>query len=152
MKKLICMAVAVLLCLTLVACTGIETTKSLTFHVATGDKVCVSLKTGDGYKLHMGGDEFNGEFNVSKDDDTVLFGTFIYAEACPAYVEDIYQSAIRYEEIENGLFYQYPGDDGVQNDFIIMIPGSNTAVVLGSLADEAAAKAAFERLTIKLAD
>ena len=148
MKKLICAALAVLLCFTLAGCSGIETSKTYTFAVTTGDKISVTLRTGDGYEL----DQDNGQLSVSKDDVTILNGMFLHSEAYSMYEENIAATAERYEVIDNGLFYQYAGEVGTENDFLIMIPDSNTLVILGSLSDEAAAKAAFERLSFKTAD
>lgn len=148
MKKIICATLAVLLCFALAACSGIETSKTYTFEVTTGDKISVKLKTGNGYQL----DQDNGQFSVSKDDETILNGMFLHAEAYSTYEENIAATAERYEVIDNGLFYQYAGEVGTENDFLIMIPNSNTAVILGSLSDESDAKAAFERLTFELAD
>lgn len=148
MKKLIFAAVAMLLCLTLAACPGVETTMTYTFTVTTGDNISIQLQTGDGYKLH----QKDGDFSVSKDDETIFNGSFYFADAFLANKDAIRESADRCEDIENGLFYQYTDEAGLENEFVVVVPGSNTAVVVTSPADEAAAKAAFERLSFKVAD
>ena len=48
------------------------------------------------------------------------------------------------------FFYEYEGEAGTETNFVLWIKDSSTGMLIGSLAGEKEAKAAFERLTITL--
>lgn len=144
MKRIICtIAMALCLCLCLTAC---QTSMSYTFNIETGDSVKVKLNTTDGYKLSQEG----GRFFVSKDDTTILQGIFLLGEAYPAYEEAVKTDATILESDDDFYFYTIDGEAGTEHNFLLMIPDSDTALILASTSGEEAARTAFDLLTFEV--
>lgn len=129
--------------------TGCSTSMSYTYKVGTGDNVKVVLDTSDGLKLE---DDDDG-FSVTEDDETILQGIFIDEDTYDLYVE-LVKIADGIENIEedsaNGLtwlFYEFDGQAGMESNFIVWIDGSDTGVLIASLAGSRGAKKAFNSLT-----
>lgn len=142
-----------LLCAIIMAmCCGCTSSMSYTFNVETGDKVAVKLDTSDGYKLLE-----DSHFAVEKDDNTILEGAFIMADACDEY-EALTRETDTAEILEESsrsdcdyIFSSATHSDGsVEYDYIIRLPGEKTGILIGSMASESEAKAAFERLTFSM--
>ncbi len=144
MKKFLCAVAAVLcICLCLTAC---STSMAYTFTIETGDSVKVQLTTGDGYRLTQS----DGNFYVSREGSTVLTGCFILGEAFPAYEEAVARDAEILETGDDFYFYTIEGQAGREHNFLMLLPDSDTALLIASLSGEEEARAAFDRLTFEV--
>ena len=147
-RRLLILTAAVLLLAMLPGC-HFTSSKSYTFSVETGDSIKVTLDTSDGYALS----QENGMFSVSSGEETILQGIFLLEETYEQYMElsETADGIIVLEEDERKdvsyLFYEFVGEAGTENDFVIFVKDSGTGVLIGSLAGRDAAKAAFDRLT-----
>lgn len=146
MKKVICI-VAVILCFG-VCFTACKTTSSasLTFNIETGDSIKVTLDTSDGLKLS----QKDGHFMVEDENSTVLIGIFLTEDMYDSYEAAVLSTAEIIEQDDGFYFYQTTNEEGnIETDFLYDIPGSDTAVIIGSLEEQDVAKAAFDRLTFE---
>ncbi|MDE6742756.1 MAG: hypothetical protein K2J95_02630 [Lachnospiraceae bacterium] len=147
MKKLTALVLSVLL--GMMVLTGCSTSISYTYEVGTGDTVKLALDTSDGLMLENEDDIFI----VTEDDETILQGSFIDEDTYDYYMEMV-KIADGVENIEedsaNGLtwlFYEFDGLAGMESNFIVWIDGSDTGVLIASLAGSRGAKKAFNSLT-----
>lgn len=147
MKKLAALVLSMVLGMSVL--TGCSTSISYTYDVGTGDTVKVTLDTSEGLMLE---NEDDG-FSVTEDDETILQGIFIDEDTYDYYVEMV-KIADGPENIEedsaNGLtwvFYEFDGQAGMESNFIVWIDGSDTGVLIASLAGSRGAKKAFNSLT-----
>lgn len=131
------------------ALTGCSTNMSYTYKVGTGDEVKVTLDTSEGLVLE---NEDDG-FSVTKDDDTILQGSFVDEDTYEAY-RDLVKADDSVEIVEedsaNGItwiYYHFDGAAGMESDFIVFIDGSNTGAIMASLEDADVAKEAFDSLS-----
>ncbi len=148
LKKL---TIATLLCLlmafTFAAC---STGKSLTFQIENGESVKVTLDTTGGYNLL----EEDGMITVQKDNEDVLNGMFLTSSGFDTYAAAITASdAVILKATPSDsptfYFYQFDGAAGTETTFLFKIKGSDTAVIIASLASKEEAEAAFDRLTFE---
>lgn len=154
MKKLLKSAVlAVFALIMLCGCTVTKTKESsLTFNVTTGDQIKVTLNRIDGYKM-----DSKSPFTVSKDDKDIMTGSFVTKDGYEQYYnlvkelnkEDDSATKIIKEGTKDGnsyIMYKVISEDKTEYDFILMIAGSSTGVLLGCLESEDAATSCFEAL------
>lgn len=154
MKKLLKSAVlAVFAFIMLCGCTVTKTKESsLTFSVTTGDQIKVTLNRIDGYKM-----DSKSPFTVSKDDKDIMTGSFVTKEGYEQYYslvkelnkEDDSDTEIIKEGTKDGneyIMYKVISEDKTEYDFVLMVAGSSTGVLLGCLESEDAAMSCFEAL------
>ena len=121
-KKIAVVFAAVLLVAAMSACST-HSSKSYTFKVETGDKIKIEMfMTKEGYD----------QYQTLKDSKEVKI------------LADGEKDGNTY------FFYEYEGEAGTETNFVLWIKDSSTGMLIGSLAGEKEAKAAFERLTITL--
>lgn len=129
-----------------------HSSKSYVFKVATGDNVKVTLDTSDGYDLIQS----DSKFTITKDDEELSQGFFVYENAYKQYIDNIYSQdgiTILNEDQKDNLdyvFYQTDGKAGIERNYIIWIKYSNTGIVLASLENEDTARKVFELLTFEV--
>lgn len=147
MKKLAALVLSMVLGMSVL--TGCSTSISYTYEVGTGDTVKLVLDTSDGLMLENEDDIFI----VTEDDETILQGSFIDEDTYDYYMEMV-KIADGVENIEedsaNGLtwlLYEFDGLAGMESNFIVWIDGSDTGVLIASLAGSRGAKKAFNSLT-----
>ncbi len=121
----------VLVCAVLLQACSTQSNKSVAYHVDTGDSVKITVDTKAGYDLTM-----EVPFSITKGDTEIITGSFIYAEYYEVYYESVSGDAnavILEEGSKDGndfFFYSYDGNAGTEYNYIVMINGSNTAVIL----------------------
>ena len=139
---------ALVLALLLCACT---TSKSATFSVDTGDRVKVTVNTTEGLDLVM-----QVPFSVTREGRELLTGSFAvgsYYDTCREAVEEEPQAVILEEGTKDGgdyFFYTVDGASGVEYDYVVRVDGSQTVVLLGSLAGREEAEEAFREIVFSL--
>lgn len=132
---------------------GCSADKSVTYNVDTGDSVKITVDAKAGYNISM-----ELPFTVTKDDATVLNGSFIYAEYYDTYREvvDAEAGAVLLDEgTRDGndyFFYSFEGNSGTEYDYIILVNNSQTAIAMASLVGEKEASEAFQAMTISLGE
>ena len=122
-----------------------HSSKSYTFNVSTGDSVEVTMDTSDGDTLSQS----DGQFSVN--DDT-LQGIFLAKEDYDSYINAIESdsSAKIIDQSKNYLFYEYDGTSGKEHNFVLWLSGSDTGILIGSLASEKEAKACYDKLSFEV--
>lgn len=152
MKKYSIFVLVLALVLSLTACSTSAST-AVTFDVETGDKIKIEVNVKDGYSQTT-----DDPFVISKDDETILSGTFAYAEAYDLYYDYVTNdesASLLNEGTKDGndyFFYSVTSDSGTEYDYFVKVANSDTAIAMGSLASQAEAEAAFDAITISLAD
>ncbi len=143
------LTVTALLLTVLTASCKFKSSKSYTFSIENGDQIKVTLDTSDGYALS----QKDGVFSVTSQEETILEGVFLLEETYEQYMglsETTDSMAVLEEDERNDvsyLFYQFVGEAGMENNFIIFVKGSHTGVLIGSLSGQDAAKTAFDHLS-----
>lgn len=149
MKKSIS-ALLLFLCLifTLSGCGEVTTHKSYTFSVDTGDKIKIELDTTNGYDITS-----DLPFVISQNGSTLSQGIFIEAEQYESYAEaastDANATVIEKSTKGSNQYVFWSYNDSEFN-IVVLINGSNTAILLGNDVSEDSARECFERLTISL--
>lgn len=148
-KKSTVLCYALALAIILLTACNFSTNKSYTFDVETGDKIKVALDTSSGLSLS----QKDGQFSVTEDDENILQCIFITEETYNQYVKIKGQQGMTVlEESEKDgnpyYMYEFEGEAGTEDNFILWVDDSNTGVILASLAGEEKAKKAFEKLVI----
>lgn len=149
--KGILLTVLVLICAVMVSACSTSSSKSLTFDVETGDKIKITIDTKEGYDLTM-----EVPFAVTKDGETVLNGSFAQIEAYDTYrqiIEGDANATLIDESSKDGndyFCYTYEGAAGTECDYLMKVGGSDTVIIMGSLAGEDEVRSAFEAMTISL--
>ncbi len=142
MKKII--AAALLMCAVLTGCKN-SSAQSLTFNVETGDSINVKLDTSDNdYKLKAEG----SHFIVKEDGEDILEGIFLTEDMYADYEEVIWEDGIILES-DDYLFYEYDGEAGTERNILLMVPDSDTGVIIASLEDEDKVRDAFGKLSFE---
>jgi hypothetical protein len=143
-KSFICMLLVGMLFV--VGCGNATTTVSYTYTIETGDSIIISLNTNDGYSLSS-----DIPFVISKDKEEQSQGTFIEAEYYSIYVDSVENDEnaeiIDQGEKDNCSYVMWNYGDS-EYDYVIMINGTNTGILLGNNVSEESAKECFDRLTI----
>lgn len=141
MKKII--ASVVLMGAVLTGCSS-NSSMAYTFNVETGDSIKVELDTSDSdYKLKADG----SRFIVNEEDTDVITGIFLTAD-----MYDQYESAISETgtilESDGYILYEYAGESGTERNILLMVPDSETGIIMGSLADEETVRDIYGRLSL----
>lgn len=147
MKKVITMLlVGCLAVLCLVGCGETHTSKSLTFTIETGDKIKITVDTTGGYDFTG-----NSEFSISKDGETLVQGVFVYVETAHEYYDAVYEDALAtvIKEGDNYIFYNYNDEE---YNYIYIVSGTNTGMLIGSVVSEEVAEECFGRMSFELVD
>lgn len=139
-----------ILCLifTVSGCDGAKTSKSFTFSVDTGDKVCIELDTTNGYDITS-----DLPFEISQNGSVLSQGIFIEAEQYASYVDavssDDSAKVIETSSKDSNQYVFWSYNDSEFN-IVILIGDSNTGILLGNAISEESARECFNRLTIRL--
>lgn len=150
-RKWISAGLCLFLLLTLTAC---RTAFSLTFQTENGERIKVTLETGEGYGLSSKDGE-TLRLYVKKDDHTVLEGILLTEEGYAAYrqmLDTTDEAVILTAEPEDepvSFAYQWEAEDGTRTDFLTPIEESDYAVLFESSASYEEAEAAFNRLSFQ---
>lgn len=148
-KRVSLFIVLILVCGAMLSACSTTASKSATFDVDTGDSIKISVNAKAGYDLTM-----EVPFAITKDGGTVLNGSFIYAE-----YYDVYRQVIDEDDnatlIEEGnkdgndyFFYTFEGNAGTESNYVMKVGGSQTAILMGSLAETSEVQAAFGAMTV----
>lgn len=150
MKKVL-MAMAALL-LVLAVCSGCETSssKSFTFDVDTGDSIKIEMDTSGGeYDITS-----TVPFEITKSDEVVTEGRFLFEEAYTEYVEavniDTEATILDSGVTANGNEYVFWTFAEQEFNYVIMVDESQTALLLANEVSRESAEACFQRLTISV--
>ena len=125
----------------------VSTEKSYTYSVDNGDDIKIGVNTSLGYDITS-----EGPFTISKNGETAFQGSFIYSYAYEDY-RDAYEAEPTAVFLGEGTkdgneYFAYSLPDEV--DYFILISGSNTAVLMGSLLPAEDAAEAFDVVTFSL--
>ena len=148
MKKYImfvlCLLMTVMFLFT--GCGNSKTSLSYSYSVETGDKVTISINTSDGYSISS-----DVPFTISKDKEELSQGTFITAESYSAYVDSV-KADSNAEIIDEGTkgdcSYVMWNYNNSEYNYVIMLEGTNTGILLGNNVSEESAKECFNRIDI----
>lgn len=155
LKHNLCMISLGVAMIILLSSCSVNTSLSLTYKIENGDKIKVTLNTSDGHSLSQ---EENATIVVKKGDEAILQGVFLTNEMYDGYINSIRSTegiTIVEENDKDGsdyIFYQFEGQSGTENTFIIKVKDSNTGALLASLSPKEDAKAAFEMLSFEKVD
>ncbi len=146
LKIFSCLSLVVMLFVT--GCGKLKTTISYTYKVETGDNIIISLTTNDGYNLTS-----DIPFVISKDNKELSQGIFISAEYYTAYIDSI-ENDDKAEIIDEGTkancsYVMWNYDDSEFN-YVVMINGTKTGLLIANNVSEESAKECFSRLEIKV--
>lgn len=146
MKKITALIVSFVLLMSMFAGCNVNSSKSFTFNVETGDSIKLKLDTTDDYDISS-----ELPFVISCGDEVLSQGTFILAETYDEYVATA-SDAEKAKKLDSGkkdgndyFFWCY---NDTEWNYVIKINGSNTGIVLGNNVSEESAKECFTRLTI----
>lgn len=150
MKRGTMMLSAILLMLALCAC-EMTSSVSYSFDVATGDRIKVELDTSTGLALS----QKDGRFYVKDGEEKLLEGLFITRET---YEERLaMESSSEITTVEQSTadgnpywMYEVEGGAGLETDCLLWVEGSDTGVLMGSLAGREKAQDAFAHLTFSV--
>ena len=156
MKKFLLIILTIVMCFSFAGCT---TSKTYTYTVDTGDKICVEMDTTGGYDISS-----KLPFTISKTEDTATQGKavktlsqgkFIYSEYFEKYV-DAAESDEKAVIIDSGsrddVEYTFWSYNGSEYNYVIKIKDSNTGVLLSNPNSQEEAKDCFNRLTFSKDD
>lgn len=140
---------AVLLCVLLVFCMAgcnFHSNVAFTYNVDTGDSIKVKLDTSDKYKLSS-----KLPFTISKDGETLSRGKFITTDGYQQYVglvDGDEKSTLLDSGEKDGNQYIFWNFDDSEYNYVVLVGGSNTAVIITNNVSEESARECFDRLTI----
>ena len=152
MKKCVKLGVVVMFLLSMLLLTGCETTysKSLKFKVTTGDNITVRVDSHEKWDI---GSEV--PFDITKDGEKVSTGKFITYKEYDSYANTIKKSSL-IKTLDEGsrhgteyIFYEFINSKTNERQFnyIIMINGSKTGVLLENNISQESAEECFKVLT-----
>lgn len=151
-KLLVTVGLGALLCLFLVGC-ATKTSRSVTFSVDTGDTIKVTYDTTDSdLSLYYEGTDF---YIGKKDETPVVTGCFAHEEAWDYYTsavsEDETATTLSFSDTENDKFiiYSVESEVGTQYIKIMLVPDSNTYIVIVTVEGEDVLMSEAERLTFE---
>lgn len=155
MKKLSVALTALIASLSIAAAgCNVSMSKSYTFHVETGDDVEVSLAMSDGLDLK----QEDGEYTVTKDGKNVLSGVFITPEMRSSYIDAVKAepTAQIISDTDDCFSWKVDGQSGKEYNRIVLIKGSGTYALIGSLINDEGAEEisdkAYGALSLEKAD
>ena len=146
MKKAVVCLLSLVLVLTML--TGCETYMAYTFSIDNGDSIKVSLDTSDKFKISS-----EVPFTISQDGKELTHGSFIHGEAYDEYVQALEadeKSVISDSGVKDGNKYTYWIYNGEEFNYVVLVEGSNTGVLLGNNVSPDSAMECFNRLTISV--
>ncbi|MFV0342044.1 MAG: hypothetical protein ACK5JH_04020 [Anaerocolumna sp.] len=129
-------------------CGNVKKTVSYIYKVETGDNIKISLTTNDGYELTS-----DVPFVISKDKNELSQGIFISADYYTAYIDSVKndeKAEIIDEGTKSDCSYVMWNYDGSEFNYVVMINGTNTGILIGNSISEESAKECFDRLEIKV--
>lgn len=139
MKKVIASLFALSLMLT--GCKS-NTQMAMMFNVETGDSINVQLDTTENaYKLKADG----SHFIVEENDDKVVEGIFLTTDMYSQYEKAIEQTG-KILESDGYILYEFDGQAGTERNILLMVPDSETGVIMASLKDEAKVRDVYGKL------
>lgn len=144
-------AALILVCAVMLSACTTQASKTVTFDVDNGDRVKISVNTKNGYDLTM-----QVPFSITKDGTAIITGSFAYAEYYDVYrqvIDEDTKATLLDEGSKDGnnyFFYSFEGNAGTEYNYIMMINGSQTIVIMGTLSGQEEAEAAFNAMTISL--
>ena len=148
-KKLnIIFSLLIVVILFITGCGNLKKTVSYTYKVETGDSIIISLTTNDGYNLTS-----TIPFVISKDEKELSQGTFISADYYAAYVDGVKNdenAKIIDEGTKSDCSYVMWNYNDSEFDYVVLINGTNTGLLIGNNVSEESAKDCFDRLEIKV--
>ena len=118
---------------------------SYTFDVETGDKIKVTLETGEGYAIS----QEDGRFTISQNDEEILQGIFLTESGYNQYYQTVSQLTDK-EVNDNVIYYEVNGNSGREYDYLLKVKDSHTGIIIGSLSGKEKAQTAFQRLTFEV--
>lgn len=149
MRKLSMIWMALGMAVMATACSA-NTTKTLTYNVATGDTIEVQLVTTDDYDITA-----DSPFVITCGDEKMSYGTFILSDVYEEYIKiantDEYSSMLETGEKDGNefVFWKYENEGFSEYNFAILIGDSDTAIILANVVSEESAMECFERLMLK---
>lgn len=147
MRKVCTLVLSVVIGLWMLTGCGMNSSESIVFSVGTGDKISVTLNTSDG--LHL--KQTDAGYSIVKEDVEISQAFFVERAVYEQYIDAVSNEdgvVVNEESTKNGLtylFYSYNGEAGQENNFIVWIDGTDTGVIIASLADMETAQTAFEK-------
>ncbi len=149
-KKVFAVLTALLCVIAMLSGCAVTSSKTYVFSVDNGDSIKIQLDTTNGYNLSS-----DIPFVITHNNEEEAQGSFIKGEAYEQFVTAANQDP-KAKVLDSGekdgnpyVFWSYNGEEF---NYVIMIEGSNTGVVLGSLVSEQSARVCFERMTISEAE
>ncbi len=142
-KALVCLLSGVLV---LALMTGCTSSFAYTFRIDNGDSIKISLDTTDKFKISS-----QVPFTISQDGTDLMHGSFIRGDAyeqCLDIIKSDESNVITDSGVKDGNTYTYWISNGTSYNYVILVNGSNTGVVLENHISEESAKECFNRLTI----
>lgn len=130
----------------LLTITGCSTSKTLTWNVATGDKIKIELDTTGGYDITS-----ELPFTISKEGETLSQGTFVTIDGYNQYMNAVKSDSnakIINSKTKNGVTYTFYSFNNSEFNYLIKIDDSNTGILLGNPNSQSEAEEIFNRLTI----
>lgn len=125
-----------------------HSSKSYTFDIETGDRIKITLKTGNGYDLK----QENGRFSITKNESVISQGIFLKEDV----KNDFYTKLGKLEKYsyDNGeyIYYETDGEAGIEYNYFIVLNDSKAGIVVASLEGSEEAKNVFERLSFEKED
>lgn len=149
MGKLSMIYVALGIAVMATACSA-NTTKTLTYSVATSDTIEVRLATTDDYDITA-----DSPFVITCGDEKMSYGTFIQSDVYEEYIKiantDEHSSMLETGEKDGNefVFWKYENEGFSEYNFAILIGDSDTAIILANVVSEESAMECFERLMLK---
>lgn len=141
------LAICILLMVLILNGCGLNTSKSYTFSVETGDKVEISLNTGNGYDLSS-----NLPFTISKDDNVLSQGIFVSSDKYEEYIEAVkndMDAKVLDSGTKDGIEYMFWNYDNSEFNYAVLIKNSKTGIILGNNISKDSAEECFNRLKIR---
>lgn len=148
MKRLLCLCLALLLAVGLLACgeNADSSIVSYTYSVDNGDKIKLTLDTTGGYAMAS-----ELPFSIMCDSEILTQGTFIEGSAYDDYVSAVEgdeDAQILDQGTKDGNDYLFWCYGGSEYNYAVRVAGSQTGLLLGNVVSQASAEECFQRLTI----
>ena len=141
-------ALALCLAVFLTACST-ESSKTYTYAVDKGDNIDITVDTKQDYDITS-----DVPFTISCGDESIFTGMFLYGADYDTYrsAYDVEETAELIDEGEKdgNEYFAFALPNEV--DYFVRVAGSDTAVVFASLMDTETAAAAFDAITVSVAE
>ncbi len=146
MKKLAFCLMALVFVLALSAC-HVKTSLTYKFDVDNGDTILIKLDTTDKFKMTT-----DVPFSISQDGKELAQGSFLQLAGYDQYAEaakNDEKATVLDSGTKDGNEYVFWSYDNKEFNYVIKVKDANTAVALGSIVSEDAARECFNRMTIE---